>query len=150
MNHRPASSQPHTPRRGISRTRRMLAALGGLAAFLTAAIGLAPAASATLPPPEPSAAPVPPPPPPAAVPAHFPLWAILAILAATIVLAVATTLITLSLEHMRRVRRTPAAAAELQAGSRTPFTASEPEAEAEVLSGHHHAAGHGMHQAGSR
>jgi len=110
MNHRPASSQPPPPRRGIPRTRRMLAALSGLAVFLTAGIGLAPAALAVLPPPEPSFAPVPPPPPAAVVPAHFPLWAIVAIVAATVILSVATTLITLSLEHMRRARHTPAAA----------------------------------------
>ena len=43
MNHRPASSQPRSPTtRGIPRTRRMPAALGGLAVFLTAAIGLCP------------------------------------------------------------------------------------------------------------
>jgi len=88
----------------------MLAALSGLAVFLTAGIGLAPAALAALPPPEPSFAPVPPPPPAAVVPAHFPLWAIVAIVAATVILSVATTLITLSLEHMRRARHTPAAA----------------------------------------
>ena len=112
MNHRPASSQPRPPRRGIPGTRRMLAALGGLAVFLTAAIGLAPAAWATLPPPEPPAAPVPPPPLAAAAPAHFPLWAIVTIVAATVILSIATTLITLSLEHMHRARRTPAAATQ--------------------------------------
>ena len=112
MNHRPASSQPRPPGRRIPRTRRMLAGLGGLAVFLAAAIGLAPAAWATPAPPEPSLAPVPPLPPPAAVPAHFPPWAIAAILAATIVLSVATTLITLALEHIRWARRTPAAATQ--------------------------------------
>ena len=112
MNHRPASSQPRPPRRGIPGTRRMLAALGGLAVFLTAAIGLAPAAWAMPPPPGPSAAPVPPPPPAAAVPAHFPLWAVVAIVAATVILSIATTLVTLSLEHMHRARRTPAAATQ--------------------------------------
>jgi hypothetical protein len=39
------------------------------------------------------------------VPAHFPPWAIAAMLAATIVLSVATTLITLALEHTRWARR---------------------------------------------
>jgi hypothetical protein len=33
---------------------------------------------------------------------HFPLWAIVAIVAATVILSIATTLITLTLEHMRR------------------------------------------------
>ena len=90
----------------------MITALGGLAVFLTAAISLAPAAWATLPPPEPSVAPLPPPPPPIAAPAHFPLWAILAIVAATVILSIATTLVTLSLEHMHRAHRTPAAASQ--------------------------------------
>ena len=64
----------------------------------------APAAWATSPPPAPSAAL-----PPAAAPVHFPPWAIAAILAATVVPSVATTLITLALEHTRRARRAPAA-----------------------------------------
>ena len=114
MIHRPASSQPRPAGRGIPRTRRTLTSLAGLAVFLTAAIGLAPAASATrLPPPGRGLAP-PPPPPPATAAAHFPLWAVIAIVAATVVLSVATTLITLSLEHLRRARRTPAATAEPQ------------------------------------
>ena len=151
MNHRPAPSQPRPPGRGTPRTRRMITTLSGLALFLTAAIGLAPAASAALPPPAPSAAPVPPPPPATAAPAHFPLWAIVAIVAATIVLSVATTLITLSLEHMHRARHTPAAAPELPAGSPSPFTTPEPEDEqAEILSSHHYTAGPGVYRGGSR
>ena len=54
--------------------------------------------------------PVPPPLPPAPPAAHLPLWAVITIVAATAVLSVATTLITLSLEHRHRARRTPAAA----------------------------------------
>lgn len=92
----------------VSRAPRTLASLGGLAIFLAAEIGLTPSAWATSPP-EASSAPVPPPPPTAA-PGHFPLWAIAAILAATVVPSVATTLITLALEHTRRARRAPAAA----------------------------------------
>ncbi len=150
MNHRPASSQPRPPGRGTPRTRRMLTALSGLALFLTAAIGLAPAASAALPPPAPSAAPVPPPPPTAA-PAHFPLWAIVAMVAATIVLSAATTLITLSLEHMHRARHTPAAAPGLPAGAPGPVTTPEPEdGQAEILSSHHYTAGPGVNRAGGR
>ena len=146
MIHRPASSQPRLARRGIWRPRRTLTTLSGLAVFLTAAIGLAPAASAALPPPEPPA-PVPPPPLPITVPAHLPLWAIIAIVAATAVLSAATTLITLALEHRHRARRTPAAAP----GAPTrPATAEPPTGQGEILSSHQHLAGHGMHRADSR
>jgi len=110
MIHRPAASQPR-------RTPRTLAGLSGLTVCLAAAIGLAPAAWATPPPPKPSFAPVPPLPPPAAVPARFPPWAIAAILAATIVLSVATTLITLALEHTRWARREAAASPEPHAST---------------------------------
>jgi hypothetical protein len=137
MTHRPASSQPRPARRGITRTRRTLTTLSGLAVLLTAAIGLAPAASATrLPPPGGGGAP-PPPPPPTTTAAHFPLWAVIAIVAATVVLSVATTLVTLSLEQMRRARRTPAATPELQAGAQIPSTTAGPEAEeGEILASH--------------
>lgn len=134
MIHRPASSQLCPPRRGIPRTSRMLAALGGLAVFLAAAIGLAPAALAT-PPPEPSVA-TPPLAPSAAVPAHFSPWAIAAILAATSVLS-AATLITLALEHTRRARRQATAIAEPPASLRTPITASACyDGPAEILDSH--------------
>ena len=109
MNHPSAPPQRRRAALRTPRTRRTLARLGGLGVFLAAAIGLAPAAWATSPPPEASSAPVPPPPPTAA-PEHFPLWAIAAILVATVVPSVATTLITLALEHTRRARRAPAAA----------------------------------------
>ncbi|HEY7146510.1 MAG TPA: hypothetical protein VH637_19895, partial [Streptosporangiaceae bacterium] len=79
MIHRSASPQPRPARCGIPRTRRTLTILSGLGVLLTAAIGLAPAAWAVLPPPEPPAAPAPPPPP--TVVAHFPLWAIVALVA---------------------------------------------------------------------
>jgi hypothetical protein len=98
MNRHPAPPQPrHIP--------RTLSGLGGLAVCLAASVALAPAAQATPAPPTHSLPPVPPPPPPATVPAaQFPLWAIAAILAATIVLSVGTTLITLALEHTRWAR----------------------------------------------
>jgi len=71
--------------------------------------------------------------------------------AATMVLSVATTLITLAVEHMRRARRTPAAAAEPQADALTSTAAPGAETgQAEILSSHHHTAGHGLYQAGSR
>jgi hypothetical protein len=127
MIHRPAPSQPRLAGRGIARTRRALTTFSGLAAFLIAAIGLAPAASATHVPPGP---PVPPPPPPATTAAaHFPLWAVIAIVAATVVLSAATTLITLSLEHLHRARRTPAATAQPPASAQTPSATAEPGAE---------------------
>ena len=47
--------------------------------------------------------------PPAAPLAYFPPWAIVTILAATIVPAAVTTLITLAREHTRRDRRAPVA-----------------------------------------
>jgi hypothetical protein len=152
MIHPPAPSPPRCTGHG-PRTRQALTALGGTAILLTAAAGLAPAASAapaTLPPPEPSVVPVPSPPPLTAAPAHFPLWAVAAIVAATIVLSVATTLITLSLEHLRRARRTPAAAAEPRADTLTSTTAPGPETgQAEILTSHHHTAGHGLYQTDS-
>ena len=121
MTHRPASSRPHT--------RRTLTTLSGLAVFLTAAVSLAPAASAVrLPPPGGGGAP-PPPPPSTTAAAHFPLWAVIAIVAATVVLSVATTLVTLSLEQMHRARHTSAAAAEPQTGAQILATAAGPEAE---------------------
>jgi len=126
MIHRSASPQPRLAGRGIPRTRRTLTTFSGLAAFLTAAIGLAPAASAIrLPPPGGGGAP--PPPPPITVTAHFPLWAVIAIVTATAVLSVATTLITLALAHLHYARRTPAATARAQAATQTPPATAEPE-----------------------
>jgi hypothetical protein len=142
MIHRSAASQPDHALRGIPRTHRALTTLSGLAVFLTVAIGFAPAASAThVPPGAPGVPPPPPPPPPPAVAAaHFPLWAVIAIVVATVVLSVATTLVTLSLEQMRRARSTPAAVAEPQAGAQVPSRTAEPEAEqGEILASHHYA-----------
>jgi len=146
MIHRSAASQPDRALRGIPRTRRALTTLSGLAVFLTVAIGFAPGASAIrLPPPGGGGAPLPPPPSTTAA-AHFPLWAVIAIVAATVVLSVATTLVTLSLEQMRRARRTSAAVAEPQAGAQVPSTAAGPEAEqGEILASHHYVAGHDIH-----
>jgi hypothetical protein len=129
MIHRPASPQPRLAGRGIPRTRRTLTTLSGVTAFLTAAIGLAPAASAIrLPPPGGGGAP-PPPPPPITVTAHFPLWAVIAIVTATVVLSVATTLVTLALAHLHYARRTPSATAGAQAARQTPPATAEPEPE---------------------
>jgi hypothetical protein len=83
------------PRRAPPAARRALTVLGALLLALTAATAVAPAASATLPPPEPPVGP--PPPPPVVTPPGLPLWAVLVILAGTITLAAATTLITLAL-----------------------------------------------------
>jgi hypothetical protein len=143
MIHRPAPPQPDLAGRGIPRTRRTLATLSGLAVFLTAAFGFAPAASAVRLPP-PGGFPVAPPPPPATTAAaHFPLWAVIAIVAATVVLSVATTLVTLSLDHLLRARRTPAVAAEPPAHAQTPSIKAGPEAEqGEILIGHYYMAGH--------
>ena len=102
MNRHPAPPQPHH----IPRT---LSGLGGLTACLATARALAPAAQATPAPPTPSLSPVPPLPSPTTALAQFPLWATAAILAATIVLSVGTTLITLALEHTRSARREAAA-----------------------------------------
>jgi hypothetical protein len=122
MNRPPSPPQRHRAARRTPRTRRTLARLTGLAVLLTAAIGLAPAALATKPPPEPSFAPPPPPPPPAAAPAQLPLWAIAVFLAATVILSVATTLITLALDRTRRARDEAMDAPGPPPSARTPFT----------------------------
>jgi hypothetical protein len=148
MIHRPTPSEPRLVRRGIGRTRRTLTTLSGLAGFLAVTIGLAPAAWAAFPPPEP---PVAPPSPPPAAAAHFPLWAVVVMVAATVVLSVATTLITLSLEHLRRARRMPEVAAEPQAGAASPAATPPPEAgPGEILASHHYAAEYEMYRPGSR
>ena len=140
-----------------ARAGKMVTSLSGLAAFMAIAIGLAPAASAiNVPPPGISGATVAPPPPPSpsqvtTVPAHFPLWAIVTVIAATVVLSVATTLITLSLAHLRRVRRAPAPA-PAPAGAPIPTATPESEAEAAqdgALTGRPYAARQDTHQAGS-
>jgi hypothetical protein len=133
MNDPPGSSHPRIPR-----VRRMLARVGGLAILLAAAIGLAPAALATYPPPEPSFAPAPPPPPPATALVQFPLRVIVVFLASTIIVSVATTLITLALEHARRARFEATAAPEPQPSAQTPFTSpARYDVGAEILSSHH-------------
>ncbi len=71
--------------------------------------------------------------------------------AATVALSVATTLVTLSLEHMHRARRAPAVATEPQAGEQPPSTTAEPEAEqGEILASHHYAAKYDMYRPGRR
>jgi hypothetical protein len=122
MDHPLAPPQRRRAARFTPRTARALARLGGLAVLLTAAIGLAPAALATKPPPEPSFAPPPPPPPPAAAPAQLPLWAIAVFLAATVILSVATTLITLAVDRARWARDEAMDTPGAQPSARTPFT----------------------------
>jgi len=149
MIHHSASSRPHPAGRGIPRTRRWAS---GLAVAALASLAGAPAALAgPLPPPGGAVTdPIPPPHPPAPAAAHLPLCAVVAIVAATAVLSVATTLITLSLEHRHRARRTPAAAGP-QAGMQSPSaTAEPPTGQGDILSSHQHTAGHDMHRADSR
>ena len=149
MIHHSASSQPRPAGRGIPRIRRRAA---GLAVAAIASLAGAPAALAgVLPPPGGAVTdPVPPPPPPAAAAAYLPLWAVVAIVAATAVLSVATTLITLALEHRHRARRTPAAAGP-QPGAQAPSATAEPPAgQGEILSSHQYLAGYDRHRADSR
>jgi len=78
---------------------------------------------------------------------HFLLWAVIAMVAATVVLSVATTLVTLSLEHMRRARHAGEPDAEPWAGDQPPATTAEPAAEqGEILASHHYAADHDMYR----
>jgi hypothetical protein len=92
--------------------------IGGRAGLLALAAGLAPVASAVHLPPNPVAHPIVPPPLPGPVPAHLPGWIIVAMIASTMVLSVATTLATLSLLR-RRDQRSPAADADPVAGPAT-------------------------------
>jgi len=148
MIHRPASLQPRRPGRGIPHTRRTLTTRSGLGAFIAAAIVLAPAASAIRLPPPGGGAP-PPPPPAITATAHFPLWAVIAMVAATVILSIATTLITLALEHMHRARRITPATAEPQAHAQAPSITAGPETEqGEILIGHYYMAGHDKHADG--
>lgn len=134
MNHPPAPRQPCPAGFGIPRARRALTSLSRLAVFLAPAIGLVVAAPGRLPQ-EPSGAPAPPPPPSTGAPAHVPLWAVVAMVAGTVVLSVATTLITLAVERMRRTRHIPAAEPE----SRT--SAAEPkDTQAQIPGSPQHAA----------
>jgi hypothetical protein len=71
--------------------------------------------------------------------------------AGVVVLSVATTLITLSLEHLRRARRMSATATEPTAVVPTPVTTDDPEAGlGEILSSHPHLADYDMYRADSR
>ena len=142
MIHHSAPSRPRPAGRGIPRIRRWAA---GFAVAAIASLAGAPAALAgVLPPPGGAVTdPVPPPPPPAPAAAYLPLWAVVAIVAATAVLSVATTLITLALEHRLRARRTPAATAGPSAGALIPSATAEPPAgPGEILSSHQHLAGY--------
>jgi len=143
-----ASSQQRSAGRGIPRTRRWAA---GLAVAAIASLAGAPAALAVpLPPPGGAVTDPVPPPPPAPAAAHLPLSAVLAIVAATAVLSVATTLITLALEHRRRARRPPAAAGPQPGAQTLSATAEPPAGPGDILSSHQHPAGYDRHRADSR
>jgi hypothetical protein len=61
--------------------------------------------------------------------------------AATVVLSVATTLITLAVEHMRRARHAPAAAADSEFAAPSPSAPEGREAgQGEILASHHYKA----------
>jgi hypothetical protein len=118
---------------GMRRVRRWATCLTITA---TAVLAGAPAALAVpLPPPDGGGPP--PPPPPVTTASHLPLSVVVALVTATIVLSVATTLITLSLEQTRRARRTPAGIAEPQAGTD------------DILTSHHYRADYDKYRAGS-
>jgi hypothetical protein len=71
--------------------------------------------------------------------------------AGVVVLSVATTLITLSLEHLGRARRMSATATEPPAVASTPATTDDPEAgEGEILSSHADLGDYDMYRANSR
>jgi hypothetical protein len=122
MIRQPATQPPSG--RGIPRIRRWAT---GLTVTATAFLAAAPAALADPRPAPDGGGPLPPPPPVRAV-AYLPLWAVVAIVAATVVLSVATTLITLAVEHIRQARRTPVGT-EAQAGH------------GDIIASHHYPAG---------
>jgi len=63
--------------------------------------------------------------------------------AATVVLSIATTLITLAVEHMLRARHVPAASADIEPIAPSPVVTVEPGAgQGEILASHHYKAGH--------
>jgi hypothetical protein len=134
MIHQPASPQPRRAHRRLPRIRRWAT---GLTMTAAAVLTGGPAALAVpLPPPDgggPTA-----PQPPVTTAAHLPLSAVAAIVAATIVLSVATTLITLSVERMRQAHRAPAATTEPQA------------VDGDILTSHHYQAGYDKYRAGTR
>lgn len=142
MTHSPAPARRRPARRGVPRISQMITAVGGLASFAAITIGLAPVASA-------AHVPLPPPTPATTAPAHFPLWAILTMIAATILLSVATTLITLYLARLRRAHR---AAAPEPVPASTAITAATPEPKAaqdDILTSHPYAVTQDTHQSGS-
>jgi hypothetical protein len=136
MIHQAASSQPRRTERRTPGIRRWAT---GLTVTAAAVLAGGPAALAgPRPAPDGGSLPVSPPPPAPTPAAHLPLWAVAAIVAATVVLSVATTLVTLSLERMRQARGTAAAAAEPQARH------------GDIIGSHHYQAGHERYRAGNR
>jgi hypothetical protein len=132
MIHQPVSSQPRPAGRGLPRIRRWAT---GLTVTATAVLAGANAALAGPRPAPDGGGPLPP--PPVTATAHLPLSAVVALVTATIVLSVATTLITMSLEQTRRAHRTLAAPAEPQAGT------------GDILASHHYPAGYDKYRAGN-
>jgi hypothetical protein len=139
MIHQPAPARPRPARGGIPRIRTWATSL---AVAAIASLAAAPAALAVpLPPPGGDAGAPPPPPPPAPAVAHLPLWAVITIVAATVVLSAATTLITLALERRHRCRRTATAPVGPQAGAqRLPAMAASSAGQDDILSSHQHPA----------
>ena len=146
MIHHSAPSRPRPAGRGIPRIRRWSTSLAVTA--IASLAGVPAALAVPLPPPGgATGTPVTPPPPPTTAAAHLPLWAVVTIVAATAVLSVATTLITLSLEHRHRARRTPPA----RSGAQTHAITAEPLAgQGDICSSHQDLAGYDMHRADSR
>jgi hypothetical protein len=68
--------------------------------------------------------------------------------AATVVLSVATTLITLAAEHMRRARHAPVAAADPQPAA--PSLSATEAGHGEILSSDQHVADYNMYRADNR
>ena len=135
----------------MNRIPRIRQWAAGLAVAAIACLAGAPAALAIpLPPPGGATTDPVPPPPSAAAAAHLPLGALVTIVAATAVLSVATTLITLALEHRRRARRTAAAPGTPAGPPTSPATAELPAGLGDILSSHQHLAGHDMHRVDSR
>jgi hypothetical protein len=123
----------------------------GLAAAAIASLPGVPAALAIpLPPPGGGIGTPPPPPPSTTAAAHLPLWTVVTIVAATAVLSVTITLITLSLEHRLRARRAAAAPGPPAGPPTPPGTAEPPAGLGDTLSSYQHRAGHDMHRADNR
>lgn len=146
MIHHSTPSRPPPAGRGIPRVRQWAAGL----AVATASLAGAPAALAvplSLPG---GATGTPVTPPPATAAAHLTVWTVVTILAATVVLSVATTLITLSLEHRHRTRRTPPVPVPPADAQPVSIAAEPPAGQDDIISSHQHLASYDIHQASSQ